>query len=657
MTQTRASLVVAGAGPRVAGVLERLAANAPELLRVPIDVHLVDPYEPGSGRVWRHEQYPGLLLNSRAQDITLFTDASVHCAGPRVEGPSLFEWAGLLSAGGLDPDPADDPALAEVPLRDEAAALGPGSFPSRRLFGAYARWFLRRAVLRLAPRARVTLHRDTVTSVHPAGHDDGGGRLVHLASGTVLSADVVLYSLGHSDARPDARERELSGFAERQGGLYFPPAYTADAEYSAISPGEDVLVSGMGLAFIDLVVLLFEGRGGRFRPRADGSLEYLASGREPRLWAGSRRGVPYHAKPQVPLRGPALDGLRHLTGDAVAALLADDGRRLDFREDLWPLVAQEVARHYYAELFAASPERVSGPWEAFQHRLDTVRWGTPEQEQLLADFIPDPAYRLDFALLDRPLTGLTGGLSERESAVLRHLEDDLFLRSATAHSEQTALFNGFLQAYFALGTLVPVERLDAGAQREITSWWHGFFSFVDSGPPPHRLHELLALHRAGFLRFLGPGLNVRTDESAGLFSGTVPGAGESVHARVFVEARLPEATVTGSRNPALWQLAGSTLGKVAVDSRQRVLTADGEARDRVFAVGPWTSAWGSAAFARPRSNAAPFRENDALARELLRILSGSRAAARATAGPAPRAGEPMTLAGHRPVARTTEGQP
>ncbi|MDP5228597.1 MULTISPECIES: FAD/NAD(P)-binding domain-containing protein [Arthrobacter] len=613
MSQARPSLVVIGAGPRVAGVLERMAANAPELLRSEVDIHLVDPHEPGSGRVWRHEQYPGLLLNSQAQDITLFTDATVNCEGPRTEGPDLLEWAGTVA-----PEALEDPQLLT-----EAAALRLGSFPSRRLFGAYARWFLHAAVLRLAPRARVTVHRDTALSVHDAGEDghhseaahSGASHRVLLASGTVLEAAVVLYALGHSDARPDDRERELAAFAERHGGAYLPASYTADADYSAILPGQDVLVSGLGLAFIDLVVLLFEGRGGRFQAAEGGRLDYVASGREPRLWAGSRRGVPYHAKPQAPLRGPLPAGPRYLNRQAVTSL-ADLHPDAAFRELLWPLVQKEAAHYFYAELFAASPERVSGPWHAFLRRLDTVTWASAEAERLLADFLPDPADRLDFARLDRPLAGLHGGIEEREDAVRQHIENDLRLRSDPERSEQTALFVGLLQAYVTLG--------DAAAPFD--EWWHGFFSFVDSGPPPHRLQELLALHRAGFVRFLGPGLSVGTDEASGTFTAAVPGSAEVVHASAFVEARLPQPTVRGSSNPALWQLGGSGLGQVrrgrlAVDAQHRILGPDGAARETLFAVGPWTAAWGAAAFARPRTNAAPFRENDALARRLLTLLS------------------------------------
>ena len=70
------AVVFIGGGPRTAGVLERLAANRADVYPGPLEFHIVEPNVPGSGRIWRYDQDPGLLLNSRAADITMFTDAS-----------------------------------------------------------------------------------------------------------------------------------------------------------------------------------------------------------------------------------------------------------------------------------------------------------------------------------------------------------------------------------------------------------------------------------------------------------------------------------------------------------------------------------------------------------------------------------------------------
>ena len=90
----RSSLALIGAGPTASSLLERLAANAPDLLAGrSLQVHLIDPHRAGTGRVWRPDLHPLLWMNSMAEDVTMFTDDSVQCAGPIAPGPSLHEWA------------------------------------------------------------------------------------------------------------------------------------------------------------------------------------------------------------------------------------------------------------------------------------------------------------------------------------------------------------------------------------------------------------------------------------------------------------------------------------------------------------------------------------------------------------------------------------
>ena len=637
-----------GGGPRTAGVLERLAANRPELFGGPLHIHVIEPHEPGSGRIWRYDQDPGLLLNSTAADVTMFTDSSVACDGPSVDGPGLSTWA----AGVLDGSIRDVPAL-EPHLLDQLRALTPASFPTRQLQSKYLEWFFRRAVSNLGPDVTVTVHRDTATGVVRSSasttqdvarqdnhtHDDAAHR-VRLASGAEVVADVVVYALGHTDSLTDPESARLSEFAARHGGFHAPPSYTTDVDYSAIEAGQDVIVSGMGLAFVDLMVLLFEGRGGRFEERSDGELDYVPSGAEPRVWAGSRRGVPYHSKISSILRGEPVARPRYFTSSAIDALLAEH-QELDFRTQLWPLIAKDAGYAYYRELFTGYPSRVLGTWADFEPRFDALDWYSAAREELVAFSVPDPALRLDLEKLDHPLSGCAFADYETvQRSVAAYIHRDLDLRTSPDHSETLALFTALLFVYMDLGRLVPQERLNARSQQTIHGWWHGFFSFVDSGPPAHRLREMLALHRAGLLKFLGPGMWVRADDSIGRF---VAGTFQSpvvVDASAYIEARLPSASVERSANPALRDLHHSgwgteqrlltsegshSTGKLLVSGNHEVLSPVATPQKGLFAVGPWTSGWGAGAFARPNTNAAPFRENDALARRILSTVAAAPA--------------------------------
>ncbi len=170
MPATIPSVAFVGGGPRTAGILERLAANRPELFARPLAIHVIEPHAPGSGRIWRYDQHPGLLLNSAAADITMFTDASVACEGPAADGPGLAAWA----AGVLDGTIADVPRLPPE-LRRQLRALTGATFPTRQLQSVYLEWFFRRAVSGLGPDVRVTVHRDTAVRID--SDDDAPGRL------------------------------------------------------------------------------------------------------------------------------------------------------------------------------------------------------------------------------------------------------------------------------------------------------------------------------------------------------------------------------------------------------------------------------------------------------------------------------------------------
>src|SRR5262245_18071766 len=120
-----ARLVIVGAGPTASSLLERIIANAPELLGDrPLSDHLVDPYPAGQGRVWRPDLSHLLWMNSMAEDVTIFTDDSVRCAGPIRPGPTLLEWTRTV----------DDETLAAVTTPAVAAeirSIRPTTFPSR----------------------------------------------------------------------------------------------------------------------------------------------------------------------------------------------------------------------------------------------------------------------------------------------------------------------------------------------------------------------------------------------------------------------------------------------------------------------------------------------------------------------------------------------
>ena len=617
-------LAVIGVGPRGAGVVERLVSNAEALDAGPLEIHLVDPFPPGGGRVWRDAQSALLRLNTTTEDLTAFVDESVVMGGPVTPGPTLAEWCETYGAD-----------LADAELAAEACRLGPLDFPTRRLASAYLGWAVDRTLSRLP--AGVTVRTHAQRAVDVLSGDDH--EVVVLEDGELLAVDAVVLTNSHVDVAPAPPFAALAAAADAHGLFYLPPGYAGDLDLDGIPAGEDVLVRGFGLDFVDLLVLVTEGRGGRFvaadATGSTGRLRYEPSGAEPHLLVGSRRGVPYHAKPTYRLRAPKPATTRFCTPEAVGDLLRR-GEPIDFLADVWPLIGREVTWAAYVELGLGHPGRITVPWEEFAGTFAALEWGSPAYERWIAEVVPDPADRFDPAAVDRPLRDVRVADVDELSRVLRgYVRADLDRRADPTWSADLGAFHGLLSVMPAVGAALASPLMDPRSLlRDFYGWFLGFFSFWASGPPPDRLEQLLALEEAGVVSFLGGGLEVELDQARGVFvarSTTVPG--ERV-ARAFVDATLPAFDLGRVQDPLLATLAARgavasqvllapdgepvDTGQLGTDRAQRLVRADGSVAERRFALGMHTAVK-AAAFARPCTNAPVHRLNDHVARALLAL--------------------------------------
>ena len=605
------SVAVVGAGPRGTSVLERLCASAPELLPpgTRLTVHVVDPAPPGPGRVWRSAQSPELLMNTVASQVTLFTDASVDCAGPVRPGPSLHEWA--------------------------PAELGPDDYPTRAHYGRYLEWVFARTVREAPDSVRVATHR--ARAIRLADTADGHQALT-LDNGRTLSAlSAVVLAQGHLPTTPDAPHRRLTSHAARHGLHHIPPANPADVDLTVVRPGEPVLLRGLGLNFFDHTALLTTGRGGRFVPAENGGLRYLPSGNEPRLYAGSRRGIPYQARGDN-AKGPHG---RHtpllLTPEAISAFRkrADSAEPPEFLTEIWPLVAKEVETVYYAALLR--PSRRRPELTDFTERFLAVPHRDPQEALILDEFGVVAADRWCWDRLSRPYT-------ERDLAHPAAWRDWLlsYLREDAEHAALGNVDGPLKAALDVLRDLRNELRLVvdhgglAGASRRdhLDRWYTPLNAFLSIGPPRRRIEELAALVAAGVVEVLGPRLEVREADGAWVArSPEIPGS--AVRVTTLIEARLPE--------PDLRRTADELLGRLLRTGRCRPHTVDGyetggldvtprpyhlidrqgAVHARRFAFGVPTEGvhWVTAAGARPGVDSVTLSDADAVARAALRAAT------------------------------------
>ncbi|MET0324886.1 MAG: FAD/NAD(P)-binding protein [Ilumatobacteraceae bacterium] len=624
------ALAVVGAGPTASSLLERLVANVPELLADrPLVVHLIDPHRAGTGRVWRPDLDPLLWMNSMAEDVTMFTDASVHCAGPIRPGPSLYEWSQDI----------DDEALAELAppaLAAEIRGLSGMTFPTRLVQSVYLEWYHRRVLAALPPGVEVVAHDRRAVDLRDG--PDGRQWVTLDGEDEPLRVDVVVLAMGHLDAEPRRADQVIGAFAEEHGLVYLPAGHTAELDLSGLQPGADVITVGFGQAFTDLLILVTEGRGGRFVELADGSLRYEPSGREPVLHVGSRRGVPYRSKLDYRLQGPRPAFPRFLDDAGIEALLAGDAP-VEFHRDVLPVLLKEIGWATYHELFLAHPERVDVPWEVFAERFAAVT-ARDELDAVVAELVPDPVDRFDLEALDHPLAGLRfGSAVELHAHVAGHVAGDVARRTDPTYSGDLGAFMAMLLSFGPLGKIAASGRMSTRSRVEdLGRWWFSFFMYYASGPPPDRLRQFLALADAGLLHFVGADITVTTDAGRGRFVAHSASHPDDIVGTALVDARIAGPSLRRTTDVLLQRLRDRgeaheevvtdgdwsvNTGKVVVTGADlRLAGADGTGHPRRHALGVFTNRPAAGAFARPGTNAPAFRQNDLVARSILDTLAG-----------------------------------
>ncbi|MFG3122347.1 FAD/NAD(P)-binding protein [Streptomyces sp. NPDC048201] len=629
MISTPSEICVVGAGPRGLSVLERLLAQERKSpSRERLTVHIVDPSPPGPGRVWRTAQSPHLLMNTVASQVTLFTDHSVGITGPVEDGPSLYEWARRLAGTST----ADESTAAE------ARALGPDSYPTRAFYGHYLRWVFRRLLATAPAHITVRVHASRAVALDDAGAVPDGPQSVLLADGTKLTGlDAVVLALGHLPSRPSDETRRFADFAATHGLTYLQPANPADHDLSAIGAGQPVLLRGLGLNFFDHLALFTLGRGGSFTRSGD-RLVYRASGEEPRLFAGSRRGVPYHARGENEKGAHGRHEPRLLDQERVAALRerARRGERLSFRADLWPLIAREVQGVYYAALLTARGQDATAFADAYPHVPEN------EEDAFLAAAGIGAADRWDWDRVARPYGDREfTDVAAYRSWLLGHLRQDVAdAREGNVTGPLKAALDVLRDLRNEIRLVVDHDGIDGASYRdELHGWYTPLNAFLSIGPPASRIEELVALIEAGVVEILPPGLRVDIAADGPAFTArTLGGAEVAPPFTALVEARLPEPDLLRTADPLLRHLLSTgqcrphripdahggayETGGLDVTTRPyRLVDAGGRTHPRRFAYGVPTESvhWVTAAGIRPGVGSVTLEDSDAIAHAVLSL--------------------------------------
>jgi hypothetical protein len=586
------AVAIVGMGPRGLSVLERLLIDLtehPTTQRVLI--WAIDPDEPGAGRIWRTTQPEWFMMNTAAGEVSVYSSGPDGGPARAGAGPSLAEWLTH------HPDP-------------RWSALGPNDYAPRPVYGQYMHEAFNNFVANAPDNVIVV---PVPARVKRIERRDGKQIVITDHDGLSVEVDKVVLSTGHPRNRPNAKERRFVEFAEHNPGLrYLASDSAADLRLDSIPPGEPVGIIGLGLSFFDVLMTLTVGRGGRFEARADGSLRYHRSGREPRVVAGSRSGLVMLARG----RNQKAPSYRYEARFASAVAIAAARRRaqrhggsaqLDFLRDVLPLLRLEVENVYYVTAVrrrqgAAAAERFA----SLHQRL--VRIGQGDQvEQLCAEFGIADLPPLDLERMARPFENEKfSGPEEFHDRLLALLRDDL------AEAAQGNL-DGPLKA--ALDVLRDIRGsvrqavefaglLPASHNEDFLGWYNPINTMVSAGPPAVRVAQACALIDEGILTVVGPHLEIECDTTTSQFALSSPSVCDSRRlVNVLIDARIPRPSVRLDSSDLFTQLlddgrisehintdpiSGTKFesgGVAVVRGTLRAIDADGHADPNLFAVG------------------------------------------------------------------------
>ncbi len=569
-------------------------------------------------------------MNSTASDVTAFPDAALECLGAGSGGgPTHYAWSRDLGTYGCDDLPAG--------IRLEAQASQPWSYPSRALHGHYLRWAFEQTISQAPPNVHLEEFRTKAVGVRPVGASQYE---VELEGGESLESDSVVLSMGHYDGVPSAESKALSAVANRAGLKYFRSMPAAEARLSEIAPDESVILVGMGLTFFDYVALLTSDRGGWFG-RERGELVYRPSGREPRLLAASRAGVPFRAGVAGRSDAAPRHDLRYVDRAYARRLWRKKKPSgIDFRADLWPRLRKEFAWAFYSAQAVTADDRAVLAKLFDASGFDDSRVGAQVAERWNRTIEV-----LDWTKLLEPARGAVFASRMEFSAWIRgFLEDDLARSCASVADPMKALAVAVREARSVVREIVSFGGIDgASYERDVVRWYNGINNMLGSGPPAERVEEALALARAGVVEFVGPGSGASFDPQHSTFvTESAAVANSRRHATTLVECYLPNPDVRRSADPLLADLlrAGicrpyrmtssdprvSETGAIEVDPGSfRVVASDGTASAGIYCFGPPLEGleWLTASSARPGPDAPLSVQANRIASEILGEFEGS----------------------------------
>jgi uncharacterized NAD(P)/FAD-binding protein YdhS len=455
--------------------------------------------------------------------------------------------------------------------------------------GEYLAWFYEALIADAPANLEVVRHYAAATDITP---EIGGREAVWLDDGTKISVDHVVLTSGHT-------------FNDENVGtssaVHYLRPYPVEYFDTAVAPGEPIAIAGMGLVGYDLVTALTVGRGGTYVDEGDRK-RYVPSGDEPDIYLYSRSGVPYCAKSAhgVDPTGdyqPIVctpEAFREMTNPRGSPLR----RRVDFRNDLLPLLYAEMQVRYYVHsaflrggvsAAALVRDQLQSSWIAgtFARAIDRLEPTYGAFDPATVVFADEGAHFKSGALYQ----------SHMYHMVESDLDEALKVKGSPvkAAQEVTRILRDQMRSVIEYGGLSMQSFID------FQSNVRGRVNRIEAGPPALRSQQLLGLLDAGVVRVpFGPQPDVSaTDDGKVLIRSTTLDQPVEATVNYVVRGHLDLPSLARSSSPLLNRLftkgrltqfsyGDTSVGSVAISENFHPYDAEGRLQGSLSLLGVLT---------------------------------------------------------------------
>ncbi|EJF34801.1 FAD/NAD(P)-binding protein [Weissella koreensis] len=535
------NITLIGAGPRNLALLPRLIAHANQSSQA-TNIKIIDPFGIG-GRVWRVEQDPNFLMNTVTSQLTLFTDDTIQTYAPVILGPNFYQWAKQYGIAYIQ----KNNFMNAESFFDEIAKINPNRFSSRALFGVYTKWFYDQLLTDLPQHIHIQFIQQSVTEVHPLASKQFN---ITIKDGQNFTTDEVVMALGHVDQSQSLEEINLADYAKDKQLTYVPAGHPSEANLQQIKSNEPVILRGLGLSFFDYIAKLTIGRGGKFIRNQDAELIYQPSGQEPKIIAGSRHGIPLHARgTNQKISGNGYQP-RFFTPATLDHFAEQHHGEVTF-DFFMKLIKKEISYKHYLNII--SDLAVTWPFNAKEfldalansNDIDTTahEWGLPEE------------LIMDWDLILHPFTDATA--ENYQEAFISYLKWDINdAKQGNVDAPYAGAFDILRDIRSVIRHYVLTNYLNDQEYPKFLREFNPFNNIISVGPPVLRVEQMHALMQAGILTITGPQIKITTQQNQFVATDVF---GNQYPAVQLVEARLHGINMNTSTNPLVQNLVKDQL--------------------------------------------------------------------------------------------------